>query len=667
MSEYILNVTNPSGETGSIVPDIGFEYTDLLNNVNEATIKVTSLGTVKRGLLVMGSSVEIKRDGTVEFIGLLDGIDKFKGGVSFHASGWEIWLSKENGSYASSPYQATASATIFGDLIGESTIFTAGTVEAGSNIDFRIALSDSLYNAISNLARKTQQDVGIDYPNLEVDVLDHKGSSSSVATFNEGIQISDVRWSQGYPQGTIVKVFGKGDGANQIIGSAQDAGAISTYGSITFPVTDRTVISTDEANTLAAAELAIRKQPTDIYDFDVINFNQSFVSGDHLTLNAGSIDLSNEEVRIMGVVRGERGNSEFLTLQVANPEVRQALNTRNKILAGLQKQSRDTDTYMQGSGNTLTWARGINAKLGAPLTLPFNVPSTFITDEAGNIRVDSMTVDYDIDPYKKGVGTASFDGSDPQVQNSSANTQPTVSGNSSNTPNFTAEGADSSTDTLSVGFNNNLLSVAVSGTYEYLLIEFIFTPNFTPGGQVLFAAEFDGVGTSRRRPYIFTAGMGHIADCIWVPMHQSVSGNITLDLYCDTVGSWDTSMTVYGFELNHLHADGTYAAANHPHADGSYDIDNADIDNISIGDDVSDAGGVNASEVDIFLDFWNGSAWVNKHSIIDTGATLETDVDITDGGTYPDAAGYWRVRVEPDNAAADFAQAIVKIKHSLDS
>jgi len=67
------------------------------------------------------------------------------------------------------------------------------------------------------------------------------------------------------------------------------------------------------------------------------------------------------------------------------------------------------------------------------------------------------------------------------------------------------------------------------------------------------------------------------------------------------------------------------------------------------------------------LKYWNGATWVNKHSILNTGKTLDTDVDISNGGTYPDAPGYWRVRVNPDSATADFIQGIVKIKHSLDS
>ena len=64
---------------------------------------------------------------------------------------------------------------------------------------------------------------------------------------------------------------------------------------------------------------------------------------------------------------------------------------------------------------------------------------------------------------------------------------------------------------------------------------------------------------------------------------------------------------------------------------------------------------------------WNGSSWVNKHSILSTGKTLDTDVDITNGGTYPDVAGLWRVAIEPSSSTPDLVQGIVKSKHQMDN
>ena len=667
MSQFIINVTNTSSETGSISPDVGFDYTDMLNDVNESTISISGLGSVKRGLLEMGSKVEIIRDGNREFYGLVDETKKLKGGaITFHISGYEIWLAKEPGVYANSPYKSVASATIAANIIGESTKFTAGTIEAGSNIDFRINTSDKLYNALSNLVRKTQQDIGIDYVNFEIDVLDHKGSSTSVATFNEGIQISDVGFSEGYPKGTVVNVFGKGDGEDQITGTATDAGAVAQFGNIPWNITDRTVMSSSEADTLATAELAISKLPTKIYDFDVLNPNISLVSGDHLTLNSEDQDLNNEEVRTVGIRRGERGKEEFLQLQVANPETKRTVLNRNRILADIQKLQRDADTYMQGSGNTLTWARGLNAKSTVDWVLPFNVPAAFIEDEAGNLRVDSFTLDYDVDPYKKGVGGATYDGSDPQVQNNSANTQPGVAGSSASTTLVTIEGTDSFSENVSTSWDL-VMSEAVSGTFGFLYFYVQVNADFS-GTDDLHLRIRSGTTDHIVDYYLMNTGVdSNLRKVYMIPILGSVS--TTFEVYLASSGgqNYNGSLTVYEEPQGHTHADGTYTADNHLHTDGTYDILAADIDDITVGDDISDAGSINATDVAINVDFWNGSTWVNKLTIASTGLTLENDVDLTDGGTLPDAAGLWRTRITPNNASPDYVQGIIKIKHSLDS
>jgi hypothetical protein len=217
MSQYIINVTNTSSEEGSIFADVGFNYTDNLNDINEANIKISGTGTVKRSLMEIGSLVEIKKSGTRVFYGIIDNKNTLDaGGLVFHVTGYELRLAEENGTYANSPWSSTASATIAAAIIAESNYFTGGTIEAGTDLDFRLALTESLWNGLTNLTRKSQQDVGIDYVNLEVDVLDHKGNSSSVATLNDGLEIDNLRVNEGRPLGNYVIVYGKGDGANQI-------------------------------------------------------------------------------------------------------------------------------------------------------------------------------------------------------------------------------------------------------------------------------------------------------------------------------------------------------------------------------------------------------------------------------------------------------------------
>jgi len=345
---FTINVTNTSGDVGTLEPDVGFSYTDQLNRMNQATLKFSGLGVIRKGLLEVGSEIEILRNGVREFFGLTQEINFLEGGaVIVSVPGFEVWLGLENGVYANSPYTATASATIATDIITESNEFTAGTIEAGTVIDFRAQNTDSLYNALSNLVRKTQQDLAIDYPNLEVDVLDHKGSLTSVATLNAGIEISNVRIDQFFPRGNIVRVLGKSEGQTKVCATCCDASSIATFGCITLTCRDRTITTAAEAAKLAEAELAINKQPIKVYDFDVNNFDLAIVSGDELTLNARSQGIEAESVRTVGVERGVQANEEFMTLQVTNTEYARSLKRRNEVISEIEKASRQNEDYEQ--------------------------------------------------------------------------------------------------------------------------------------------------------------------------------------------------------------------------------------------------------------------------------------------------------------------------------
>ena len=727
MSSFIVKFKNTSDEEGTVIPDVAFNYSDKLNVINEASIKMSGTGEVKRTLLEVGSQVHIYRNGTLEFHGLTDSIDYLEGGaISIHASGYEVWLAKENGDYSSSPYTSTASATILGDIIGESNYFTAGTVETGTDIDFRAEVTDSLWNAISNLREKTQQDIGIDYVNTEIDVLDHKGSSTSVATFNAGITIGNIRVSQSYPLGNDVRVYGKGDGANQIksdhTSHGQDSGGGSsqeTYGIIRKIVRDPSVISEDEANKLADALVAIYKDPIKIYDFEVLNPNQSLVCGDVITLNARAQGLTEEEVRIVGIEKGSRGGQEYLTLQVTNKEYGRLVKKRNEILADIEKNARDQQTYMQGTTNILTFPEMINANNTSPLKVLADFPTSFIYDEAGNRRVNSFTLDYDVDEFRKTVGTASEDNVAPDVSGSSANTQPAVSGDSGST----APGVGGTSSTTqpgvsgtsaettyggSLGSNSDSNVDCSSGSWTVVCVV------STTGNDKTVYADFyiDGVsgGAEDISIRLRNTGIMTYKNAEWEsyysdfendsyicagPLKVGTNGSndvIYLEVYAHSLGT----MRVNGYlscyyvthshgdgsyySNNHSHGDGSYAAANHDHGDGSYMAANhlhtdgtfgaaSHNHSVSVGDAVSDAGSVNASQVSIYVDWWNAgtSNWDNKHSILNTGKTLDTDVDISDSDTLPDAAGFWRVRIITDNATPDLVQGIIKIKHQLDT
>lgn len=351
MSNYTIKVKNTSGKQGTILADAGFSYTDNLNEVNKGQLKITGTGTVHRNLFETGSQVFIFRNGTLKFHGFINGLSYLDaGGVSADLAGYEIWFTKENGDYSNSPYSSTASSTIASHIIGESTKFTSGTIQSGANIDFKIEETSSLWNALSSLIKVVGQDIGIDYANLEVDILNHKGSSTSVMTLNDGVDIQHLLVRQSYPIANDVRVYGQSEGETKVkssVSNGQDAASKSTYGTIRKIHRDPSIITQAQANALADKLVAKWKDPVKVYEFEVINPNKNLQAGDVITLNSSTKNLSNEEVRIVGIERGVRGDEEFLSLQVTNKEYSTLERDINKMIAELERNANNQQTYDQ--------------------------------------------------------------------------------------------------------------------------------------------------------------------------------------------------------------------------------------------------------------------------------------------------------------------------------
>jgi len=693
---YIIHFIDTSGNTGEIIPDLGFYYTDNLNEINDSKLSFSGSGNLKRSLIGLGSQVKIYRNEILEFHGLVDDLENYDGGaMSVHASGFEVWLAKENGDYSSSPWKATASATIFNSLIGESSYLSAGTIETGTTLDFRVDYSSSIFNAIKSLLTNTGQDYGIDYASLEIDVWDHKGSLTSVETLNNGIQIGDVQITKSYPIGNDVRVYGKGDGNSQIkseLTSGQDATSKATYGTIRKIILDSTVQSVSEANSLADLEVARLKDPRKIYSFDVFDSNKIWESGDVITLNALGQDVSDEEVRIVQLKRGMKGETEFLEVEVTNKEYSEKTKTRDELLAKLEKNYRDSLTYMQGTSNILVFSGAINCKSTAPLNLTFNIPEEFIIDEAGNLRVQSFTLDYDVDEFRTSVGTATESSVAPDVLNSSGNTEPGVSGDSgSDAPNVSGvSGTYSEMDLIDSDINLNVAcpvdswtqvaevtDIGADGVDVDLLLKISLNEDGGGPEDFFVRASIDSVVVFNQKVFDLDSDETVYFNVLVPEGADASTDDVEVEIY-PTTGAINLGCNLHVYSMAHNHDDGSYAAANHSHDDGSYAAANHDHSDgsynaashnhsVSVGDDADDSGSINATEVNIYLDFWNGSAWVNKHSILNTGKTLDTDVDISNSETYPDAGGFWRVRIYTDSSSPDLVQAIVKCKHQLDT
>ena len=87
---------------------------------------------------------------------------------------------------------------------------------------------------------------------------------------------------------------------------------------------------------------------------------------------------------------------------------------------------------------------------------------------------------------------------------------------------------------------------------------------------------------------------------------------------------------------------------------------------ITIGSGSSESGSINATQISsIKLNYWNGTSWVTKNTITNTGKTLDYNVDLSNGGTYPDAEGYWGIEILTNSSSPDLVKAIISLQHSL--
>jgi len=706
---YRIDIENLAGKTGTIETQ-NFTYVDPLNQIREGVLKFESLNSSDQALLQEGSKLLIYRDGVQQLYGEVATLERFQGGsVKATFTGKEITMARENGNYANSPWTATASATIFNSAISEASEWSPGTIATGLDIDFRLEKSDSILNACGDLISKTGQDIIFDDSNpasLKVDISDHRGSATSVATLNDGLEISNISYRRTYPTGNYVIVYGKGDGANQIkseSSSGQDAGSQSTYGVIVKTVLDPTAVSVSEANQKADILVPKFKDPVKVYLFNVNDLSSTIGTGDVITINSKDVGLEDEEVRVTAVERGIKNNREFLSFEVVNKEFSETLIKVGQEQMKLSKQFRDTSSYMQGTTNILTFSEMINGNSSAPLRVKAYLEEAFIKDEVGNLRVNTFTLDYDVDPFRSGVGSASEDDVAPTVNGTSANTQPDVSGTSASTApsvsgdsgthyTYTSVGSDGlSTVACSSGVWTTLATVRPGSSYLNQDLVAEMTILGSSGG----AEDIDvRIGNDSVFGYIDPTTTGSGAS-VWAAYmdgfrdtSMSISGGIavgtvtssTHDIYVQVrpqTGAISLRGALNVLTIKHNHDDGTYSAANHGHTDGSYEADNHGHDdgsygaashnhNVAIGDGVSDSGSINATQVSIYVDFWNGAAWINKHSILNTGKTIDFDVDLSNGGTYPDAPGFWRARVFTDNANGDLVQGTIKCKHELD-
>ncbi len=667
-----------------------------------------------------GATVTIEKNGNVFFVGEVENRTKLpNGGLLVQGFGWEHELTEDKvptGSSYSKVWTSSNDHTILTDILSGSGWSLNTSNSTSANIDeFRSSRSESRWNAIMRLIRKNAKDIYWNYTSRIIYLYDKKGTVDKFF-LREGINISNVKEKGAKKKASMIEVWGKGDGESQAYGSAGSGKPVHT-------IIDRGLISDDECSELATIELTKIQQANSTITFNADNPNINVDLGDSGIVDAPNANISNAGVDVVRLNYSLAPNgNDILLIQVTNPEYRRATKNTAQSMANFEAGYNSSQTNMQGSGNQNTWGAGINAKTDYPLTVGFFISEKMLNNQAGKNIINGLNISYDIDKYKQQFGNASFAsetapvnsssslaGHDPVTGNSD-NTEPVVYGNSdlssatvngtsaSETPTNTAGvsvwatilGKPASENTKAYGYADENLSGAptyytskIMGMFENTTGSSItIYPKFQfPSGTVYGSTTYSvGAGDVLKVSYVNT-NTGNKSGFFYVYDNYSVASKCSgtlLNVYQHTHGSHEHGDGSYA-AVNHQHADGSYKADNHNHGDGSYtgpyhqhaaglyNVNGADLGEIGIGDDVSEASSVNASSVNLHLDFHNGTNWINKVDILNTGEIIESDVDISDSGTYPDVVGWWRVRVEPITTDADFAQAIVELKNFIDN
>ena len=665
----------------TIINDVNFEYSIFLDSINKAVISITGNTSFQRNLLSVGKFISIYRDGVLDFRGKINSIGNIEGNsIKLIVRGEEEEYVKDKCDISSlgtaGVWKSTYSYYIFEAILDSGVNYSAGIIKVGSLIDFKVSNSDSKWNAINNLLNKVGQEKFVDYVNQKINILNNVGGVV-VDIINEGTDFDVLYFQESEAPAKKVIVYGKGDGDNQISATATSVG-YNAGSDNTITITDSTIISKSEAQLRANTELAALEQIIKVYTIPIKNSFKPYSIGDNLTLNAASYGITSDNVRIVKISRGRKGKNDFCNIEVTNTEYSRTVKSTKQKIMQQASENRNKQTYMQGSGNTLTFGPGaLNCNSSAPLRLNFNLPNNFITDEAGNIRVNSFTIDYDVDPFRSGIGSAELS-EDADIDGTTVDDSPAVIGETASESLWSLIDTDTDSFTTTTSFVQRLsTSTFDTDDYYMIMVELTVTCTSTHSADETLEWEIEVDSAQKivdfKTDFADTSYNSAFKISYMIRSTNSGDGDLDISFKGSTAQTISASMRVYGISGSHTHAAGTgLDADDHGHTAGTpstgiyLDASSFNSD-FSIGDDVSDAASVNATSVNLYLDFWNGSAWVNKHSILTTGKTVDTAVDISNGGTYPDASGLWSIRILPNSANGDLVIGAINIKHSLDN
>lgn len=412
MSFHRVVVQQTSGDLEAIIDFVRLSYTTTFNDIN--TFVLTLPGTAgydfskfdvyqKDGGGNESGIIFIYRNGVLKFKGkILDTDVNSQGNLVLSGPGWETFFT-ETGTGKNKTFAAQNAATTRTSLVGDIAEISVGTNEAFSGDPLgALDLSDRNYLRALNevTVDNANQDWSMDYKDDgstdKIDFEDHKGSSTTVQTLVQGMDISIVgRKKSTRNLFNRITVVGSGIGSDRIEVTVNDATSQTTYGirepeaPFIFKNIPNTTTATDVANQI----LTQTKDPDELISGEVKDVdirsssNTEIVDGDVVTVNDSKTNL-NTTVRILKTTRVITQDSENLIFIFVDTAKRTHPNNIAKQLGRSQNNISNTEAFPWFVMNATTIIGDSSFGLGAS-----PAADTFIIAGGKTISMNNIVAD----------------------------------------------------------------------------------------------------------------------------------------------------------------------------------------------------------------------------------------------------------------------------------
>jgi hypothetical protein len=319
----------------------------------------------------------------------------------------------------SSDWSSLDTNGVVGDLLAQQPSLSLGNTDNVSISDFRSYENQNLKQALDKFVDRSDQIYREDFENNEVDVINPPSTSSG--TLNEDIDVENVREiDDGTEVPEKVVVIGKSEGQAQVKGSF---GPSFSQGDKVKTVSDKTVETTAEANALAE-NIYDRLNVTNSYDFNLVNPGFGFELGEVITLQADSVGVNNQDLRITKFKREiASGKNEAIELEVRNVAKRKAMEDNLEQQVKQSEFSENANDFEQGDIYSLTYQDLDKCSNSNPSTGDFTLPNWITSSDQileANLIVNRKSLAFDV-PDETGDDFADVDYAN---SSSGANTSP---------------------------------------------------------------------------------------------------------------------------------------------------------------------------------------------------------------------------------------------------